>query len=166
MGRSLAAIERDIRAVEKEPDGEWLEPGVRDIVLALRRHGYHTTGPCEGHLDRWHPWPWVVMFNLPYPRSERGKARHDLRWHMEMSRLQDYLILFNYTNRRPKLFRLKLRHNPNETPGSAMLSCSHRFLLSLLGCRWMRQSLRERILARSRQEMREFAEFLNQKPAA
>ena len=138
---------------------------MRDIVLALRRHGYYTTGSCEGHLDRWHPWPWVVMFNLPYPQSEKDKARHNFRWHVEMSRLQDYLILFNYSNRRPELFRLRLRHNPNEKPGSAMLSCSHRFLLSLLGGSWMPRSFRERILARNQREMREFAEFLDKEEA-
>ena len=41
-----------------------IDPGILETVAALRAHGVHTTGSCEGHSDRITGGPYV-MFEAP-----------------------------------------------------------------------------------------------------
>ncbi|MDO8505658.1 MAG: hypothetical protein Q7S48_03720 [bacterium] len=65
--------------------GKGIDKGIRQAVVSLMVHGFHTDGSCEGHTDHGVPFPWVDVVsefaqrlsdNSDYRKlSERTRAR-------------------------------------------------------------------------------------------
>jgi hypothetical protein len=93
--------------------GKPIDAGILDTVTALRLHGIHTIGSCEGHLDRITGGPYVMFeapgthdFRTKYRaindrKSEKYKYWHDKAIQENMPEIRKMLTLLNgfYDNR-------------------------------------------------------------------
>lgn len=52
---------KDVEKEEKEDDKQKIEPGIRDLVVGLRRWRIITISSCEGHTGRPHSYPYVSI---------------------------------------------------------------------------------------------------------
>ena len=58
----------------KDKLGRAIDPGILELVVALRFHGVHTISSCEGHADRTTSGPYV-MFEAPETHDFRRRYR-------------------------------------------------------------------------------------------
>ncbi len=56
--------------------GKPIDPLIRPVVSALRAHGFPTTGSCQGHLSRGHPYPWIEI-TPPQPTATDPRAAQE-----------------------------------------------------------------------------------------
>lgn len=61
----------------KDGLGQPIEPGIKEVVIALSVLGINTTQSCEGHLDRGFAGPWVEI--SPEETEELKKLRGDIK---------------------------------------------------------------------------------------
>ncbi|MBY0473221.1 hypothetical protein K2Q00_02990 [Patescibacteria group bacterium] len=146
-----------------------VEPGIFDLVVALRYRGFRTVASCQGHCgpnDRMYPWVNVTATNTKFPIVLRSLDQIAAfqpvkkQWKKESKLLKDLIARFNYgpdQNKHPRDEKLCLidedKRGATLVPvGAKLLDKFPRELISSTNA--------ELILLRYNRLMKRFAEFL------
>jgi hypothetical protein len=151
---------RTTRALRSITDGlgKRVDPGIKEVVIALRVYQFPTTGSCEGHLRWGVPFPWVEV-GAPHPDAwKQGKRKIKAQRRKNLThqvRLLDLLGQF---------------YEDRTTPYDALLSLDRHgfdsFRLQSAGgpsSAVLVPAKRKTRLARYQKEMSDFAAFLKSK---
>jgi len=150
---SLEKWHEETARIDRLTDGLGMpiDKGIRNLVVALKCHGFETRQSCEGHSDRALPYPWVSITN-----NMIGDKKADnlmLEFLSEYRDTKQYKVLdrdaeVKIDREDQKTFRIMSR-------GGEFLTQLPREILTLDKC--------TEILKRYQKEMNRFAAFLEVK---
>lgn len=168
--RNRLEVLEDIQHIESRdfqyPHG--IEPGIRELVVLLRRLEFWTQMSCEGHTNnlghhtnRWlYPWVKIGLLNGGFAFGPEARA-----WRRDIKRLEFYVHRFNGTSH----WKYRYRHLTvqSKESGTGLLGTPEYVyllpawapfwnLLSAIPSQW----LKGRILKMHQNEMRRFRIFL------
>jgi len=173
MHPKLIKAAQEVEAAETEY-GSRIEPGIRTLVIALRAHGFPTSGSCEGHPESGKLYPWVLFWNRTIngvlvpsiPNEQPDFAAWADTTFDQIQKLKSLLERFRISKQGSGIkyegheLRLKYSDPARITPFDMYrLECRASKVLDLLPPE-VTEGKERAILVRNQQEVLDFAEFL------
>lgn len=99
----LEEVRAEVEEISREYGNPGIEPGIFELVVALRYCGYWTSGSCGGHYsDTYSRYPWVLITPTETQKGylrPRGQKRYSKKfltnWKEQIEHLNHLVSFFN-----------------------------------------------------------------------